>query len=104
MLEYGFAESATLVRVANGDLEGCAGHADALGGNADASTFKVGERNAITLAFIPQSIRRRHDHIIEADLAGVGGILPHLFLDAGYAVARRLGVDDESRNAAFTRA
>ena len=65
MLEDGLAEGVTLVRVPHGDLEGRAGHADALGGDADASSFKVGEGDAIALAFLAQSVRRRHDHILE---------------------------------------
>ena len=88
VLEDGLAEGAPLVRVADGDLEGRARHADALRGNADAPTFQVGEGDAIALALLAQPVLGRDDHVVEADLAGIGGILAHLLLDAGHACSR----------------
>src|SRR5215475_4785055 len=75
VLEDRLAEGTALVRVPDGDIEGCPGHADALRGNADASALQVGQGDAIALPLLAQAVRGRHEHVVEADLAGIGGIL-----------------------------
>ena len=49
----------------------------------------------IALAFLAETVVRRQAHILEHDLAGVGGVLAELVLDARDDVARRVGRHDE---------
>jgi len=71
----------------------------ALGGDADASAFQVGERDLVALAFIANEKIRREFHVLEDDLRRVGTALAHLLLDRGDPVALPVRRHDEGGNA-----
>ena len=79
VLEDRLAERLSLVRIAHGNLEGGLREPHALGADADASAFQVGERDAIALAFLAQPVLGGNDHVLQLDLAGVGRVLPIFF-------------------------
>src|ERR1035438_4707639 len=98
------AEGLPVLRIDQGELVCGARHADRLRRDADTPAFQIGERDAISLAFRAEPVLDRNLQVLEMNLAGVRGVLPHLALDPADPVARPRGLDDEGRNAPLAAA
>src|SRR6266516_4377056 len=61
---------------AAGDLVGRARHAQRLRGDADAPALEIDERDVIALPLGAEPILDRHPQPVQANLAGVGCVLP----------------------------
>jgi hypothetical protein len=76
-------------------------HAGRLRGDVDAPGLEVGERDAVTHAFLRKQILGGHPAVLEHDLRGVRGALPGFFLDARDNVARGLRRHEEGADTAL---
>ena len=92
-------EGHPLVGVITRRLERGAGHAHRLRGDADASAFQVGQGNAIAFALLTQAQVGRNAHVVELELAGVGGVLTELVLDPHHREPWRVGGYDKGADA-----
>ena len=101
MLDDGFAEGHPLARIVAGSLEGRAGHADGLRGDADAPALKVRQRDLVALTFLAQTVLDRHAHVGEGERAGVRTMLAELVLDRDDLVAGGVGRHDKGGDAAL---
>ncbi|MNF90364.1 hypothetical protein D3C84_729240 [compost metagenome] len=101
MLQQRLAERFTLTGVVARHLEGRAGHAHRLRGDADAPAFEVGQGDAVTVTLLAQALGDRYAQVLEGDLAGVRGMLAELVLDAHHLVAGAVGRHDEGADAAL---
>jgi hypothetical protein len=97
------AEALALSGICRRRGQGGAGHTDGLRSNADAPAFKIGQRNSVSLAFLPQQQIRCELHLVEDDLRRVGGALTELVLEPGDAPARRRRRHDECADAFLRR-
>ncbi|PBJ22064.1 hypothetical protein BSG18_27920 [Pseudomonas ogarae] len=104
VLDDRLAETGAFPGIVPGRLERRAGHAHRLRRDAHAPAFQVRQGDLVTLALLTQAIAHRHLHILEEDLAGVGGVLAEFVFDPGHAVARRIGRHDERTDATLAGA
>ena len=71
------------------------GHAGRLSGDADAPALQVGKRDLVTRTRLAEHQIGRQRHVLENDLAGIGGLLAQLLLHAGHLVAGCIRRDDK---------
>ena len=101
VVEQGCIECGAFVRVFERSLERRARHADCLAGDADAPAFERGQGDPVAFARLTDHVFRRDAAVFEQQRRCVGGVLAEFFLEARYAVARRVGRHHESADAAL---